>query len=418
MCTLAVGGLVGRWAGPWAGAPEMGGALTPDSPRGARALDDTANRPGPGSLTAVQADSAPPDAAAPQPPGPSSKTITIYIEPAKTRSTLFLTGRLVRYSSGQYSYRKVILNRKLAGNVTQFRHQTCVLDTGYKFFVGHGELVLRNWPGNAVWSVTGDEAGDWGLKRNGKYFGLHGPGSLFPTNESDPRGPIMLPDHAKLRFRQYYDAKQVGAFGDDVRYLPLGSRLEFPDLDPRQHVVAPQRTFVYSYMVSITDPSRRRLRDVLQADRRIARDRAYVHVSEGWHSSANHAEYVTPAKYAAIMQDSVFVLCPKGHSVEQFRLYEAIEAGAIPVLEDTAVARSTLPPEYFSSGMLFVTDWADAPEAMLASLADPAAVTARQTALVAWYERFMRDKLREIEVALESIRDPQAGSVCGGTAGT
>lgn len=60
--------------------------------------------------------------------------------------------------------------------------------------------------GNATWIVTGDEQGDWGLKRKGKYYGLHGPGNLFSSNETHPQGtwPCAYPTlphlfHEKIR---------------------------------------------------------------------------------------------------------------------------------------------------------------------------------------------------------------------------
>ena len=82
--------------------------------------------------------------------------ITFFIEPAKTRSTLFLTGRLIKYSSGRYRYNTVTLNGRLT-NPTAFRKETCEQAPGFKVFVGHGELAHQNWPGNATWIVTGDE---------------------------------------------------------------------------------------------------------------------------------------------------------------------------------------------------------------------------------------------------------------------
>jgi hypothetical protein len=144
-------------------------------------------------------------------PSTLKPTITFYVEPAKTRNALFLSGRLARHarSDSKYRYVTVVLSSRLAKNITAFRYETCVATPGYKVFVGHGELVLTNWPGNSVWSVTGDEAGDWGLKRMGKYYGLHGPGMLFPSNESLLNSPIILPDYAKPWFRQYYDDRQV-----------------------------------------------------------------------------------------------------------------------------------------------------------------------------------------------------------------
>jgi hypothetical protein len=86
-------------------------------------------------------------------------------------------------------------------------------------------------------------------------------------------------------------------------------------------------------MAAITDPSRQRLLDVVRNDTLIPPARAFVHVSDKWHAQAGHSDYVGPAAYADAMQQSAFCLCPKGHSVEQFRIYEALEAGAIPVLE-------------------------------------------------------------------------------------
>ena len=55
--------------------------------------------------------------------------------------------------------------------------------------------------------------------------------------------------------------------------------------------------------------------------------------------------YACPGVYCA----------PQGHSAEQFRIYEAIEAGAIPVLElNNGYLRKAMPPSYFESGILFV----------------------------------------------------------------
>eukprot|EP00039_Didymoeca_costata_P000222 m.44628 g.44628 ORF g.44628 m.44628 type:complete len:423 (+) comp10128_c0_seq1:216-1484(+) len=339
--------------------------------------------------------------------------ITLYIEPARTRNSLFLSGRLLKYSTGRYRYNTVILNNRLSKNITAFRNEVCVVNPGYKVFVGHGELALRNWPGNAIWMVTGDEAGDWGLKRRDKYYGLHGPGNMFPSNNSHPHGHIILPSYAKPWFRQYYDNRQVEVFGNDVRFIPLGSRLEFPDLDIDNLTPTTNRKYVYSFMVGLTDPSRERLHNLLLADTHIAKDKAYIHVSAGWHPNANHEDYVKPDTYANVMQNSVFSLCPKGHSVEQFRLYESIEAGAIPVLENPqGLLERKMLPEFKESGILVVERWEDAPKAMNDILADKEVLQQRQNKLLTWYKKFMTMKLREIEVALESKPVPMANSIC------
>ena len=123
---------------------------------------------------------------------------------------------------------------------------------------------------------------------------------------------------------------------------------------------------------------------------------------------------MSPDEYAKTLQASVFTLCPKGHSVEQYRIYEALEAGSIPVLElHGDYLRTKLPPEYFvSSGLLFVESWSDAPAAMQKLVMDQAALDARQQQISKWYTGYMRSKVDEIEHALENIVDPLDGSVC------
>lgn len=341
--------------------------------------------------------------------------ITVYIEPAKTRNSMWISKRIFSYSRGKYEYKSIILNNRLSRNATAFRRSTCETNPGFKVFVGHGELVLRNWPGNSIWMITGDEAGDWGLKKkNGKYFGLHGPNGIFPTDEDHPLGRIILPPHAKPWFRQYFDSRQGEAFGNDVRYIPLGSRVEYPDMVGKPLKPAPERAYTYSYMVGITDPTRARLHEVLLADQLIPKEKAFLHVSKSWHSSANHGEYVSPEKYASVMAETVFALCPKGHSVEQFRIYEAIEAGAIPVLEMAPKIRGKFPATYFDSGMLFVEKWDNIPAEMLALTKDAATLLRRQQRIQDWYKSFMAGKLIELEEALEAQQGRIEKTVCNG----
>jgi hypothetical protein len=49
------------------------------------------------------------------------------------------------------------------------------------------------------------------------------------------------------------------------------------------------------------------------------------------HPELTNEEYVSPAEYAKYMLNSIFTPCPKGRSLDTFRLYEAMEAGSIPV---------------------------------------------------------------------------------------
>lgn len=45
-----------------------------------------------------------------------------------------------------------------------------------------------------------------------------------------------------------------------------------------------------------------------------------------------HGLASTGAMYSGLLHDSVYVPCPRGRSAEQFRVWEALEAGATPVV--------------------------------------------------------------------------------------
>lgn len=215
---------------------------------------------------------------------------------------------------------------------------------------------------------------------------------------------------------------------------------------------------MYLFAVAGTDPSRLRAYESLKADRVVPRERGYLHFSPAWHPNTNNNDYLPPEEYARIMQDSVFVLCPKGHSIDQFRIYEALEAGAIPVMENkdgwvsaglirrgsTSIAvllrnfallvtcgccpvhlgvflphssylAGKLPPEYLASPMLFVPTWDEAPTAMMQIVADPDALARRQRDMVAWYDAFMRDIVDSLERAADERAarpDPLAEENC------
>ena len=94
--------------------------------------------------------------------------------------------------------------------------------------------------------------------------------------------------------------------------------------------------------------------------------------------------------------------CPKGRSLETFRIYEALESGSIPVIELNEYARSHLPTAYLKSPILFVNDWSDAPTAMEALAADPVAAAARQQAAMDWYHSYMKSVVGRLEGLLEA----------------
>ena len=65
----------------------------------------------------------------------------------------------------------------------------------------------------------------------------------------------------------------------------------------------------------------------------------HLHVAEGW-SSENS---LNTEEYRNVLSESIFVPCPRGNtSVDTFRLYEALEVGAIPIVEKSDYWRNLL----------------------------------------------------------------------------
>jgi hypothetical protein len=88
----------------------------------------------------------------------------------------------------------------------------------------------------------------------------------------------------------------------------------------------------------------------------------------------------------------------QGHSLETFRFYEAIEAGAIPVIElDGGKARDFFPPEYFAAPIVVVERWSDMPRILGELLADSKTLDERQRKLTVWYVSFMKAKAKALE---------------------
>lgn len=65
----------------------------------------------------------------------------------------------------------------------------------------------------------------------------------------------------------------------------------------------------------------------------------YLHINESWQS----VDSLSAEEYKKILKQSIFVPCPRGNtSVDTFRLYEALEVGAIPIVEKSDYWRNLL----------------------------------------------------------------------------
>jgi hypothetical protein len=125
------------------------------------------------------------------------------------------------------------------------------------------------------------------------------------------------------------------------------------------------------------------------------------------HPEVTNADYIQPDEYAKVLLESAFAPCPRGRALDTFRIYEAIEAGAIPIIElADGYARDHLPPEYLLSPIIFIESWSEAPEMMATLFSNPSEINAKQKAVQAWYDSTMRETVKALEDLLESRRAP------------
>eukprot|EP00730_Choanoeca_flexa_P005581 TRINITY_DN11979_c1_g8_i1.p1 TRINITY_DN11979_c1_g8~~TRINITY_DN11979_c1_g8_i1.p1 ORF type:complete len:529 (+),score=60.66 TRINITY_DN11979_c1_g8_i1:116-1702(+) len=334
--------------------------------------------------------------------GPSNY-VDIYSFVNERLASLWHSCRLARYSR-QYIYR--VYDMRFQQSLDAFVERVLPFRPGTNIIVLNACCVngsmLQHWPINTTLVLAADESARWGFSHsNGKHFwGPHGSSGPLKTDEN---GHMVIPERLGRWLKQYYSPQQQQTYSN-LDFLPLGSRREFPE-SPAELKPATLRKYVYSFMGAPTNLMRRYLDEVLGNDTLIPSDKAFFHLAEHWFVNPDdpRSGYVNTTDYARIVEDSVFTLCPKGHSVEQYRIYEAVESGSIPVLAlEGGYTLSHLPPSYTDSGMVFVDDWKDAPHAMVTLLSNPSALLDRQRRLLAWYADYMHGRIAALETAIQS----------------
>lgn len=120
-----------------------------------------------------------------------------------------------------------------------------------------------------------------------------------------------------------------------------------------------------------------------------------------------------PPEYAAILRSSALVACPMGNvHLESFRVYEALEAGAVPIVE----RRRGL--DYFAlllgdHPLPNVRAWRDAP-ALVRELRREAALRDLQEATREWWRRHKEELRRAVQADAASTGDRRVRVMRGG----
>jgi GR25 family glycosyltransferase involved in LPS biosynthesis len=148
-----------------------------------------------------------------------------------------------------------------------------------------------------------------------KFYILH----MSDEYSQDPIGFYPL---AQGVIRNYY-RKEV-AEGDKIITIPLGFHWAIPDGEPVIHTPRPPfREFVWSFVGTGWAGRKEKLRP-LEA---VPGDHKLVFMDQ-WNSPS----MIGREESLSILLNSWFVPCPAGNNGETFRIYEALEAGSIPIV--------------------------------------------------------------------------------------
>lgn len=177
-------------------------------------------------------------------------------------------------------------------------------------------------------------------------------GIVILTSEEDAyfNWQYAIPDHLDL-WTQYYSPSTKSEI--KTRLLLGAPYHRMKDYKINTHL---PKKYLWSFVGQVQNPFRQQCVEVLKS-----MPDGYLHIADGFAGQCNGLEY---QKYLDIMCQSYFVICPAGSMcVDSFRLYEAMECGAIPITDE----RSPRDPKDFNywesvisrNTIMKVDDWND-----------------------------------------------------------
>eukprot|EP01089_Gocevia_fonbrunei_P016849 TRINITY_DN5323_c0_g1_i1.p1 TRINITY_DN5323_c0_g1~~TRINITY_DN5323_c0_g1_i1.p1 ORF type:complete len:158 (-),score=18.16 TRINITY_DN5323_c0_g1_i1:92-565(-) len=134
------------------------------------------------------------------------------------------------------------------------------------------------------------------------------------------------------------------------------------------------------------------------------------------HSKFKHVPKAARHKHSAgfgyiqLLLDSVFVLSPVGNHAECYRLYEALESGSIPIVEDletNADGRSIKglePLKIMNPPWIWIRNWNDLPALMANVTRTPETLLEKQREVFLWWKKFKSSFMHHLkDLLMETI---------------
>jgi hypothetical protein len=195
-----------------------------------------------------------------------------------------------------------------------------ILDTSYSRIDRNAILVLSG-------QLQGEEQHVRDYVRRFRDAGL--PVGIIHLSDEWHTAPISFYKDASFILRNYYRPEVMG--NRDCHYFGLGYRSGFAS----RAVVKDIRDRAYTWAFAGALKGSRTI--MLDNARKIPGGRYYL--TDGAFRPAEGAQPLSVNEYSELLCNAVFGLCPRGNrSLDCFRLYEALEAGCIPIVEDSGGA--------------------------------------------------------------------------------
>lgn len=211
-------------------------------------------------------------------------------------------------------------------------------------------------------------------------------------------------DSSRTAFRQYYNEKTA----DRVKWLPLGPRFEWKPIMPEESIPINERSIPFNFMGSRTSHSREVLGKIFESKSMIQKypwiEKGVLNMKNKWTKYLTDTKhYSKPADYRNTLLNSVFTFVASGQSPEAFRVYEAIDAGSIPVFSfdrsyfNAGCKNSFAPFINSNAPFVWVNGWETAPEILDSLLKDKKKIERMQLDLLQWRAKFWNNITRDID---------------------
>eukprot|EP01027_Heterolobosea_sp_BB2_P017736 GEZU01025102.1.p1 GENE.GEZU01025102.1~~GEZU01025102.1.p1 ORF type:complete len:325 (-),score=81.61 GEZU01025102.1:132-1106(-) len=238
------------------------------------------------------------------------------------------------------------------------------------------------------------------------------------SEEYESRLRLYYPPLVDFSFRNYWfnaiDAKlekkkKKGKLNQEamIHWFPLGHTHKFQSLaaeptsasDPQQSqqlLPATQREYFCSFVGSVNDwkPSRiemiQELSNTMIIDHRTGQEVRCFIENTGYEFAGGRNK----SEYSKLLHETAISLCPAGTNPEQFRIWESLEAGAIPILTKGETF-SKLPPGH---PLIIVDNWNGIAGLLSDFASDPDKLLAKQQETRSWWLKFkeeIKNKFRD-----------------------